>query len=123
MIEVYATSVLMDCLEPLVEDLNNIPRDSIPDVFMGMANSNLIHDSGDAFHFSSFEPHFCSCLAGRLNELNVGGGDWLDVDFFNSCELKIDAFDSAISDSFSSEGWKFFDEGGVEYPTAKSHLL
>ena len=26
MIEVYATSVLMDCLEPLVEDLNNIPK-------------------------------------------------------------------------------------------------
>jgi len=122
MIEVQATMVMIDSLEPLVEELNQVPRSSIPELFMGMSNSTL-SNGDEVFDFCGFKPHFCSCLAGRLNELNVRDGGWLDVDFFTFRELRVDALDSRISKSFSNKGWRFFSAEGQEYPVAKSHIL
>ncbi len=81
-------SMMVDILEPKINQLNQLNELDIQGIMMGMCKVKLVNEeTGSEFNFHNEEYNFSYLYADTLNFLEIKNKKWLPNLFFDFCSI------------------------------------
>jgi hypothetical protein len=114
-------SVLIDILEPHLDELNHMDDLELKGLIMGLCNLKLVDEDGVVvWDFNSENPNFRYIYSDTLNFLEVKNKNWTPNLFFDFCGIEGRPIDELFVHGFGKRGLTLFDSEGLIVESCES---
>jgi len=114
-------SVLIDILEPHLDELNHMDDLELKGLIMGLCNLKLVDEDGVVVRdFNSENPNFRYIYSDTLNFLEVKNKNWTPNLFFDFCGIEGRPIDELFVHGFGKRGLTLFDSEGLIVESCES---
>tara|TARA_R110002020_G_scaffold431092_6_gene640973 strand:+ start:3209 stop:3610 length:402 start_codon:yes stop_codon:yes gene_type:complete len=111
-------SMMVDILEPKINQLNHLNELDIQGIMMGMCKVKLVNEeTGSEFNFHNEEYNFSYLYADTLSFLDIKNKKWLPNLFFDFCSIDNCYIDEIFIEGFKRFGYNILDSKNAEVKT------
>jgi hypothetical protein len=111
-------SMMVDILEPKINQFNQLNELDIQGIMMGMCNVKLVNEeTGSEFNFHNEDYNFSYLYAETLSFLDIKNKKWLPNLFFDFCSIDNCYIDEIFIEGFKRFGYNILDSKNAEVKT------
>ena len=111
-------SMMVDILEPKINQFNQLNELDIQGIMMGMCNVKLVNEeTGSEFNFHNEDYNFSYLYADTLSFLDIKNKKWLPNLFFDFCSIDNCYIDEIFIEGFKRFGYNILDSNNAEVKT------
>ena len=111
-------SMMVDILEPKINQLNQLNELDIQGIMMGMCKVKLVNEeTGSEFNFHNEDYNFSYLYADTLSFLEIKNKKWLPNLFFDFCAIDNCYIDNIFIQGFKEFGYSILDSKNTQVKT------